>query len=66
MRLPKEVKERKKREVITTKIIPFTSFIKEFGADNDMILKIINPIMDEYELDENTKMSCLILVQDNK
>ena len=66
LRLPKEVKERKKREVITTKIIPFTSFIKEFGADNDMILKIINPIMDEYELDENTRMSCLILVQDNK
>ena len=64
--LPKEVKERKKRDLITAKIIPFTSFIKEFGADNDMILKIINPIMDEYKLDENTRMSCLIFVQDNK
>ena len=62
--LTKELKEKKKREMLTAKIIPFTSYIKEFGADEQMILNIVNPIMNKYNLDERTRDICLLYLKD--
>ena len=62
--LTKELKKKKKREMLTAKIIPFTSYIKEFGADEQMILNIVNPIMDKYNLDERTRDICLLYLKD--
>ena len=61
---PKEVKTRKIQEIITTKIIPISSYMSEFGASKEFILKVINPIIDKYNLDETTKTLCLSLIQD--
>ena len=61
---PKEVKTRKIQEIITTKIIPISSYMSEFGASKELTLKVINPIIDEYNLDETTKIFCLSLMQD--
>ena len=61
---PKDVKTRKIKEIITTKIIPISSYMSEFGASKELTLKVINPIIDEYNLDETTKIFCLSLMQD--
>ena len=61
---PKEVKMRKIKEIITAKIIPISSYMSEFGASKELTLKIIDPIIDKYNLDETTKILCLSLIKD--
>lgn len=51
----KETKEKKKKEIIMTKLLPFTTYMKEFGLDKNIILNLINPIMEQYNFDENSK-----------
>ena len=64
MVFPKGVKMRKIKEIITTKIVPISSYMSEFGASKELILKVINPIIDKYNLDETTKILCLSLIKD--
>ena len=62
----KEIKERKIKQLIMAKIIPFTNNMIEFGASKEMILNIINPIMDKYNLDENSRIMSLSLLEQIK
>ena len=59
----KEVKEKKIKQLITAKIIPFSNNMLEFGASKEVILNIINPIMDKYNLDENSRVMSLSLLE---
>ena len=61
----KEYKEKKIREVILTKLVPFTNNMSEFGINKETILNIINPIMDKYNLDENERAMVLSMVRNN-
>ena len=58
-----DIKERKIREIIITKLIPFTSYMKDLGGTKEMILSIIYPIMDKYNFDENSKNISLTLLE---
>ena len=58
-----ENRERKIKELIMTKLIPFTSYMKDFGGTKEMILNIINPIMDKYNFDENSRNMSLTLLE---
>ena len=58
-----ENRERKIKEIIMTKLIPFTSYMKDFGGTKEMILNIINPIMDKYNFDENSRNMSLTLLE---
>lgn len=60
---PKEIKEKKIKEIITAKLIPFSNNMIEFGASKDKILDIINPIMDKYNLDENSRLMTLSVLE---
>ena len=51
----KETKDKKKREIIMTKLLPFTTYMKEFGVNKDTILELINPIMTQYNFDDESK-----------
>ena len=59
----KDVKEKKIKEIISSKLIPFSSYMSGFGAPKEMILNIINPIIDKYNLDEDSKMILLSLIE---
>ena len=61
----KETKEKKKKEIIITKLLPFSTYMKEFGADKTMILNLINPIMDQYNFDENSRNISLSMLNQN-
>ena len=62
----KELKVKKIKELIIAKIIPFSNNMLEFGASKESILKIINPIMDKYNLDENSRIMSLSLLEEIK
>ena len=59
----KEVKEKKIKELVFTKIIPFSTYMLEFDATKERILGIINPVMDKFNLDETSKMMCLSMLE---
>ena len=59
----KEVKEKKIKELVFTKIIPFSTYMREFDATKECILGIINPVMDKFNLDETSKMMCLSMLE---
>lgn len=59
----KEVKEKKIRELIVAKIIPFSTYMLEFGFSKEMTINLITPVMDEYKLDENSKIIILSIFE---
>ena len=61
----KEVKEKKIREIISSKLIPFVAYMSGFGASKEMILNIINPIIEKYNFEENSRMILLSLLEQN-
>ena len=58
----KSIKEKKIKEIISSKLIPFSSYMSGFEAPKEMILNIINPIIDKYNLDENSRMILMSLL----
>ena len=58
----KQSKEKKIKEIIITKLIPLSNYMTEFGLPKEMILDVINPIMDKYNLDENSRILSLSLL----
>jgi hypothetical protein len=58
----KEIKQKKIRELVITKLVPFASYMKEFDNSKEYILNIINPFIEKYELDENSKMMILSIL----
>ena len=63
--LSKEIREKKIKEIIVTKIIPVQSYMAEFGVSKEMILNIINPIMNEYNIDENNRIMIMTMLEQN-
>ena len=63
--LPKEFKKKKIDEIILTKIIPVQSYMAEFGVSKEMILNIINPIMDEYNIEETNRIMIMAMIEQN-
>ena len=61
----KEIKEKKIRELIVAKIIPFSSYMLDFGFSKEMVINLINPVMDEYKLDDNSRIITLSIFQEN-
>ena len=61
----KEVKKKKINEIIITKIIPVQSYMAEFGVTKEMILNIINPIMNEYNIDESKRIMVMTMLEQN-
>ena len=61
----KDVKEKKIKEIISSILIPFSSYMSGFGAPKEMILNIINPIIEKYNLEENSRMILLSLLEQN-
>ena len=59
----KSIKEKKIKEIISSKLIPFSSYMSGFEAPKEMILNIINPIIDKYNLDENSRMILMSLLE---
>ena len=59
----KEVKEKKIKELVVTKVIPFSTYMLEFDAKKDTILSIINPVFDKFNLDETSKKMCLSMLE---
>ena len=60
----KEVKEKKIGELIMAKIIPFSTYMLEFGFSKEKTINLINPIMDEYKLDENSRIIVLSILEE--
>lgn len=58
----KELKQKKIKELVITKLVPFASYMKEFDNSKEYILNIINPFIEIYELDENSKMMILSIL----
>ena len=58
----KEDKERKIKEIIISKLIPFSLCMKGFEVPKEMILYIINPFIYKYNLEENSKKALLSLL----
>ena len=57
-----EVKEKKIKDIISSKLIPFSDYMVGFETPKEMILNIINPIIDKYNL-EDTKIIILSLIE---
>lgn len=65
-KLYSQKKLRKKiNEIIITKIIPVQSYMAEFGVTKEMILNIINPIMNEYNIDESKRIMVMTMLEQN-
>ena len=60
--LSKQCKNNKIKEIIVTKLVPFSNYMSDFGVPKEMILSIINPIMDKYNLDENSRILSLTIL----
>ena len=61
----KEIKEKKIRELIMAKIITFSTYMLEFGFSKEMTINLINPVIDEHKLDENSKIIILSIFEEN-
>ena len=59
----KEIKEKKIKELVVTKLIPFSTYMLEFDHKKDTILGIIEPVMNKFNLDETSKMICLSVLE---
>ena len=57
-----ETRENKIKDIIVSKLIPISDYMVGFGASKEMILNVINPIIDKYDLDKNTKIIILSLI----
>ena len=63
--LSKDAKKKKINEIIITKLIPIQSYMAEFGVSKEMILNIINPIMNEYNIDESKRTMVITMIEQN-
>ena len=63
--LSKDTMKRKINEIIITKLIPVQSYMAEFGVSKEMILNIINPIMNEYNIDESKRIMVITMLEQN-
>ena len=60
--LSKQFKNNKIKEIIVTKLVPLSNYMSDFGVPKEMILSVINPIMDKYNLDENSRILSLTIL----
>ena len=59
----KEKNKRKISEHILSKIVPFTSYMYDFGLKEDIIMDIVNNILDKYVIDEERKAMILSILE---
>ena len=60
--LSKQFKNNRIKEIIVTKLVPLSNYMSDFGVPKEMILSVINPIMDKYNLDENSRILSLTIL----
>ena len=61
--LSKETKTKKIKEIILTKLIPISTYMSEFGVSKEMIVEIITPALDKYDIDEISRTMILSLIE---
>ena len=54
---------KKINEIVFIKIIPFINYLNEFEVSKEIISKIINPILNKYDLEENSKILIYSLLE---
>lgn len=57
--ISKEKHQQKINEHILSKIVPLTSYMNDFGLQEDIIMNIVNNIFDKYNIDEDGKTMIL-------
>ena len=60
--LSKQFKNNRIKEIIVFKLVPLSNYMSDFGVPKEMILSVINPIMDKYNLDENSRILSLTIL----
>ena len=65
VKFTKEKKQQKINELILTKVIPISKNMSEFGVSKENILKIIEPIMTKYNVDQSSR-AMIISIMDQE
>ena len=65
MKFSKEKKQQKINELILTKVMPTSKNMIEFGVSKENILKIIEPIMTKYNVDQSSR-AMIISIMDQE
>ena len=58
----KELKEKKINQIVSTKLITFANYLIEYESTKEMMLSIINPYFDKYNIDEGSKTIILSIL----
>ena len=62
MKFSKEKKQQKINELVLTKVMPMSKNMSEFGISKENILKIIEPIMTKYNIDQSSQTMIISLL----